>query len=87
MTNMTELQPFVPIKRKPLDPLDGLTIAEIRKKIRDGENAERKLGEVEATLIVNCERGILPHTYNREQSVIANLVCILELLLKARETS
>ena len=64
---------------------DTMTPAEVREWGSEAAYRASQLGEVKATLIVNCKRGTLGCDYDDKQTVVYNLVAILGSLLKKNE--
>lgn len=66
--------------------LENMTIKEIRKEIARLEGNSRELGEIRATLVVNCRRGRrlaqLNISYADHKSVLNNLIEILQILVR-----
>jgi hypothetical protein len=59
---------------------DNMTPKEVREWGSEVAHRAAQLGEVRATLIVNCERGTIPYEYDDTKLPVHNLVGILEAL-------
>lgn len=65
---------------------DSMTPAQVREWGEEAAYRASQLGEVKATLIVNCKRGTLVDCeYDDTKPVVNNLVTILETLIRAAE--
>ena len=61
---------------------DKMTLDQIREWSDDAAYRVSQLGEIKATLVVNCRRGYLPCEYNDTHTVLWNLIAILVAMTK-----